>query len=404
MQQTISSPVRPTSYRQTIAVTHIGFVLTGVVTVLLGPALPALQARWALSDAQAGYLFTAQFIGSIMPLAAMSLLVERLGLLRLLTCGYAFMAIGIAGLGVNSWAVGIASVFCYGVGLGLTIPATNLLISEMNRERRAAALSVVNFTWGIGAVATAPVVGLLTESNKTTTGLIVLALLLLLVMARLVRFNSLALSCETTEQAKAKRKGYLSPYTLLFGALIFLYVGTENAVAGWVGTHALRMEGSLESNWKIVPSVFWAALLSGRAIAPLALRRIAEERLALAGLLTALCGTMTLLLTSKMAGLVLGVALAGIGFASIYPITVAQLPRVFGADATRVVGLVFMLAGLGGATMPWAVGLLSHNSGSLRLGLLVPLIGNLLMIALQFAVIVALKRIGQNTKTQGAHR
>src|SRR5215210_8138655 len=132
MQQTISSATRPASYRQAIAVTHMGFALTGVVTVLLGPALPALQARWALSDAQAGYLFTAQFIGSIVPLAAMSILAERVGLLRLLTCGYAFMAIGIAGLGVSSWAVGIASVFCYGLGLGLTLPATNLLISEMN--------------------------------------------------------------------------------------------------------------------------------------------------------------------------------------------------------------------------------------------------------------------------------
>jgi len=37
-------------------VLHAGFALTGVLTTLLGPVLPALSARWRLDDAQAGFL------------------------------------------------------------------------------------------------------------------------------------------------------------------------------------------------------------------------------------------------------------------------------------------------------------------------------------------------------------
>jgi len=33
------------------AMLHAGFILTGVVNTMLGPMLPVLSARWALSDA-----------------------------------------------------------------------------------------------------------------------------------------------------------------------------------------------------------------------------------------------------------------------------------------------------------------------------------------------------------------
>jgi fucose permease len=43
---------------------------------------------------------------------------------------------------------------------------------------------------------------------------------------------------------------------------------------------------------------------------------------------------------------------------------------------------MFALAAMGGATMPWFVGLTSTATGSLRAGLLIPLAGCGLMIAL----------------------
>jgi fucose permease len=43
---------------------------------------------------------------------------------------------------------------------------------------------------------------------------------------------------------------------------------------------------------------------------------------------------------------------------------------------------MFALAGMGGATLPWFVGLLSTETGNLRAGLFVPLGGCLAMFAL----------------------
>jgi fucose permease len=51
---------------------------------------------------------------------------------------------------------------------------------------------------------------------------------------------------------------------------------------------------------------------------------------------------------------------------------------------------MFSVAALGGATMPWMVGFVSQRANSLRVGLLVPLIG---CVAMTLLVAVLRRRI-----------
>jgi MFS transporter, FHS family, glucose/mannose:H+ symporter len=390
--------------RRIIAATHIGFVLTGVVTTMIGPVLPALAAKWGLDDAQAGYLFTAQFAGSMTGAAASSRVIERLGYLRVLLTGYLLMAAGVAALGAGSWAGGIFSVYLFGAGLGITIPTTNLLISELNPARREATLNIINFAWGIGAVASPPVLGLLTRGGHTAVSLAGLSVMLLAVALWLLRFRNIDITgkkdfkrAETIPPPPAWR----SPFVALMGALIFIYVGAENAVGGWLASYALRFEDSMGQLWAIVPSVFWGALLVGRAAAPVFLRRVAGDKMVLAGLALATLGIALIVATISKAGLLLGTFMAGAGFASVFPNSFAVLAEMFGARASKVAGVIFVLAGFGGATLPWLVGFVSARSGSLRVGLLVALICGLVMIALQMVIIVALNRRRATTDEYG---
>jgi fucose permease len=55
-------------------------------------------------------------------------------------------------------------------------------------------------------------------------------------------------------------------------------------------------------------------------------------------------------------------------------------------------GLFFVIAGLGGALIPWLVGLASEGFGDLRVGILVPLLGVVIMIILQLCTIRVLAR------------
>jgi fucose permease len=92
-----------------------------------------------------------------------------------------------------------------------------------------------------------------------------------------------------------------------------------------------------------------------------------------------------LILSHKMPGLVTSAVLAGLGLAAVYPITISLLSREFGAAATRVGSIMFTMANLGGASLPWLVGFFSSRFTDLRIGLSVPLAAGALMYALYWS-------------------
>jgi fucose permease len=77
-----------------------------------------------------------------------------------------------------------------------------------------------------------------------------------------------------------------------------------------------------------------------------------------------------------------GLAIAGLGCASIYPIYISWFSQWYGAAARRLGGVVFSTASLGASALPWLVGFISTHTESLRVGLLVPLAGCFVMLGL----------------------
>lgn len=376
---------------------HASFVLTGVVTTLLGPILPILVVRWGLNDWQAGLLFTMQFAGSMTGVALSSVGMTRLGFRTTLVAGVALMAAGVAALAAGPLALGYSAVFCYGVGLGVTIPATNLAVAEQHPDRRAAALNLLNLAWGVGAVTAPPVIALLQRTHDGAAFLFGLTAALALMAFALAR-SSLVVNQPRNDAAgltggppsaegvdsspRAGRRAGWSRGVLLFGGLLFVYVGTETALAGWVAVYAQRLDVVSVASAVAVPSTFWAALLAGRAVAPLILRYVPEARLIAWSLVLATGGVGVLLLAVSAGPFFVAVVLGGLGLSTVFPITVALFTREFDRDAARLAGPVFALAGLGGATLPSLVGVVSTQLGSLKAGLVVPMLGCVVMMAL----------------------
>ena len=152
-------------------------------------------------------------------------------------------------------------------------------------------------------------------------------------------------------------------------------MGAENSLGGWIASYAKTL-GPWSLNLSLMsPSFFYSALMVGRWLASRLLRRVDEIRLARTGLLIACAGIACLLLSHALLGVFVGASVAGLGLAAIYPITVALLSQKFGKAASRVGSLMFTMANLGGALLPWLVGYSSNRFGSLRSGMVVPLFG-----------------------------
>src|SRR3984885_4162057 len=158
---------------------HAAFVPVGIVTVLLAPLLPILSARWSLNYLQAGSLFSAQYLGSAVGVVSSGVIVSRWGYRSAVNAGLLAIAIGVGLLWFAPHFLGLICIFCYGTGLGLSIPAINLFVAAINPERRSAALSLLNFSWSVGAVACPFVVAAAARNNAVSFFLVILAFALL---------------------------------------------------------------------------------------------------------------------------------------------------------------------------------------------------------------------------------
>jgi fucose permease len=78
--------------------------------------------------------------------------------------------------------------------------------------------------------------------------------------------------------------------------------------------------------------------------------------------------------------IVLSAAAAGLTLGPIFPLCIAKaLAFLHDSPKTK---WIFSVSGLGGAVLPWMTGKLSAHSGSLRIGLLVPVVALAAMIIL----------------------
>ena len=371
--------------RRLLASMHAGFIFTGITTTMVGPLLPEFSARWSLNDAQAGNLFTAQFLGSMAGVGLSGVLAHRWGHKFPITLGLATLGIAALALFGDSWTIGLVALFVNGVGLGLVIPSTNLLMAAANPHRSSAALNLLNFSWGLGAAVCPLLVAQMMRSGGRTllfsalAGIAGVVAIAFTISPLSNQHHHINLPDATTTSSTNRMQSMLK-----LGALFFLYLGTESSISGWIASYARRMNVETGSLWIISPAFFWGAILVGRALAPRLLRQFAAIDLARIGLVLSLFGIVMLLRATTPLGAVIGATLGGLGLAPVYPITIAMLSKELGSASSRKSGLLFALAGLGGATVQWIVGVVSTHFASLKVGLLVPLFCDCIVIALYF--------------------
>jgi len=366
---------------------HVDFLLTGIVMTFLGPMLQILATRWSLNDSAAGALIFTQFLSSMFGMLLSGLLVERQGYRVTLIVGAVLMASGMTLLATGNYWTGLLSICILGFGHGITTPAGNLRTAELDPARSASALSVINAVWGIGAMGSPFLLAIALKAHRPDLFLhgTAVALMLLVLSLALSRFSPDSRK-QVSSSSPAAGPMWSSPMLPLICALFFIYVGSETSFGGWVATYAHRIQPAENTSWSLAaPSFFWGSLLAGRTLAAVALRFKPATLIAKIGLTLALVGGVTLVSAQNLQLVMIGAIFAGLGLASIFPISVSLLPVWFGDSARRASGAVFASGNMGGAALPWVVGAVSTRFGSLRIGLLVPLFGVAAMIVFYFA-------------------
>jgi len=352
------------SRAQPVTWLHVGFALTGIGTTLLGCILPTLNVNWHLDDRRAGILFAAQFTGS-----TLGALLVRNDFFRSLVSGYFLLIAGAILVTFFTGSVEVLFFLAFGLGLGLTMTATSMLIGSTFLENRGAALSVLNAFWGLGA-ALSPVIASLWVGRWPPTYLFLLLAAALMVTFLLIGKNRAAFVGGGRNAVQSVNGHRQLKLVSIFAVITFLYVGTEVSVSGWMMTYVGRLPISSKAWAPIAASCFWVALLCGRMLVPAIVRWLSEVQLLTSSLTIAFIGTLLLLVSRAPLAIVFSAILAGLMLAPIFPLCLANvLALTHDSPQSK---WIFVIAGLGGAALPWMTGELSVHSGSLRVGLLVP--------------------------------
>ena len=379
----VSSSARPLTYAA-----YISFIPIGIATVLLGPMLPTLSARWSLNYAQAGALFNAQYLASTCAVACSGVLAARWGFRFPMKVGLLLMTLGLSCLLAGPKIVGILSIASYGAGLGLAVPPANLLVAAANPERRSATLNLLNFYWSLGAVACPFFTATATRSGHLPTFLAVVA-----VFSLAIAIGIALMPGRIREPAAIRDAQPMLPLIrqrmrefVILALLFLLYVGSENGFGQWMASYAKTLGTLTMAMALATPSFFYASLTLGRWIAPALLRTIDDVRLVQAGTLLACAGMAGLILSHALTGVLLSACAAGLGLSSVYPITISILSRQF--ESASIGSVMFTLSNVGGGLLPWIVGLSSNRFGTLKAGIFVPLLGcvGMLLLFLKISV------------------
>ena len=130
-------------------------------------------------------------------------------------------------------------------------------------------------------------------------------------------------------------------------------------------------------------AAFWAAVLGGRLLVSVRSAWLTEHQWIGCGLALAAAGIALLVAGRGSAEALAGALLAGTGMGPLFPTALAVFQQRARDGSTQLTGFIFAGAAVGGAVIPWLVGMLSSAAGSLRTALLVALgaIGGMAVLA-----------------------
>jgi len=345
-----------------------GFFALGLVTAALGPALADLAGNTGSSLAAVGSVFTALFLGALLAQGVAGPARDRLGPRPVLLAGLALISLGTLGLINAPWLwLALVCGFIAGLGHGAVDVVISVSVSDLFSDRRAAALTLVNVFFGVGAFVGPLVAGLALRAWDTALPALWLgAGLLLGLMPLMARWIPAARPAGgSAERPAVQGRTFLkSPLLWMLGLLLLVYVGIENGTGGWAPTYLERVTGIAAADAALATSGFWMAITASRFIGALIGTRLPAPALLAGSLVTAALGSLLMVIGSASTiATVAGILLLGLGFGPVFPTTIALVTAAFPTTSGSAAGAAVALGSLGGMLLPLAQGWVLERTG-----------------------------------------
>ncbi len=370
-----------------------GIFVFGIVMAVLGAMLPSLFSRIDFDKSEAGNLFFLMNLAMLAMSVFFGPVVDRFGYKAfLMACSLLVAGSFFLFLNASGYRSLVLAALLLGLGGGGLNGGSNALASDIYPDRRSAALNTLGIFFGFGALAMPFLIGLL-ESTLGLNPLLLLAALLSLIpfmLFLLLRFPG-AKHGQGFPLGQAA-KVIKHPLVWLCGFLLFFQSGNEFTVGGWVSSYLHEHFRLSQMAASLVLAGYWAAMMAGRLTSTRLVRVMKNETLILASAVLSLLAAVVLVSAASGSMASFGGVLIGLGFAAIFPTTLALVGEAVPGFTGTAFSVIFVIALSGGMTAPLLAGKVAA-AHSLRTGLIIPVVNCIMIILL----LPAIKKWGRHT-------
>ncbi|WP_374020645.1 MFS transporter [Paenibacillus thiaminolyticus] len=342
----------------------LSYVVTGVTLVIMGAVLPELLANYGLNYTDGGLLIFVQFLGMLTGVLSMPAISRRLSRKRGVILGLLFISSELLLFFLPPWPVVIALAGLAGAGAGLLESCIGTIILVAVKEKQAIAMSKLEVTFGIGALAIPFVASFLIARGIWTYSFLLLgisALITALAWHKLSFGSTDAMLTRTVKQdgraaPSAAYSGKALPFLVLCAFFFMLYGGSEVSVVHFFPSIFIEKWGITSSQATLTVTTYWTAMVIGRALCGVLAEKLTYYRFLW---LTTSGSVIVLLLLpfslQAWAGFVISFLL-GLGMAGMFAIMLIYANQALPGMTERTTSILLAANGLGGSLMPIAVG------------------------------------------------
>ena len=373
------------------------FLISGMLMAFLGAILPAWRYHLKADFKEVGYYFLSLNLGFLLSVPAAHLLLPRKGAKFVLMVANAIACGGFLYLALTSPPVAaiwrLLGVLWIGISAGLLNAGVFHAISPQYRLDRAATMNLAGVMFGLGCLLTALLVAGTYFVYTVPSILILFAILPGFYAANYAKAKIAPQPVVEQVPLAQLLRDFRNPGAVLFSLLLFFQFGNEWSIAGWLPLFLIRRLGISPADSLLMLALYWAALMVGRIVSQLLLKRMSHWLLLIGSIVSALLGTLVLASTDNRFGAVMGILFVGGGFASVYPLVVEKIGHRFPYYHPGFYNGIFSFAITGGFIAPWLLGYFAQDWG-IQAVMFLPLLGTCMVFALAFLIMLEAKLSG----------
>ena len=365
---------------------YIAFIILGLFTSVMGPAIPDLAENTHSSLAELSRFLMAGSFGYLLGGFLGGRLYDHFRGHFILSAVIIVSAAFLALIPLMPW-LGLLGVVLLILGFaeGTLDTGGNSLLTWLHGDNVSPFMNGLHFFFGVGAFLAPVIIAQIVSATGTVFAAFwIFALAALPVGLLITRLPSPTVTHQTVVDATRRIDWYLIG---LMAALFFVYVGAEVGYGNWIYTYTMKLNLAGEVTANYITSAFWGSFTVGRLAGIPIAARYKPQLIMLVDLLGCLLSIGVIILwPDSLLGLWIGTLGIGFGMASFFPsamVLAGQLMHLSG----RVTGVFLFGSGGGGMILPFLIGQLIEPIGprSMMWVILIDLVINMVLLLVLLA-------------------